>query len=338
MKTYQKRFLFIFIILFAVIFSVIAFNIMANAADDDEVTANPSGAYLKYTVDVNKKDSQDNPNLAHNFMAIRKLDYVIQEGDMLEYDIYITVDEKGWGAIDGVLSGYGESIRDLGLSDTNGVGVHTGNDLSGYAFEQWYHRIIPFGLTEDESDKPTVGRTLKQIQLAMHPESSENDYQGIALYDNIVITNNGEVKFVIFKDESDFVPEEVKKVGTPLGSKGTIEMFVFTPEEEQAFKDAEEAKRIEEESREAARLEAEASKEASREQASIDASVAESEAANNTSPIDENNTAGAAENNNIEADGGSTMNISLVIIAAVGIPVLIVIVIFIVVSRKKGGR
>ena len=199
-----------FIVLFAVIFSsfIFMFNFTINAADEEEVKANPSGAYLKYTVNVHK--TLEGNNLAYHFITLRKFDYVIQEGDMLEYDVYLYIDETGWGAIDGEISGVGV-IRDSGMRDLDGTGIHTGQDLSGDAFEQWYHRMIPFGLTEEENgDKYTVGRTLKQIQLAMHPSVEENDYQGVVLYDNIVITNNGEVKLVIFRDESDFIPEEVK--------------------------------------------------------------------------------------------------------------------------------
>jgi len=323
-----------FIVLFAVIFSAFIFLFNFTVSAEDEVKANPSGAYLKYTVNVNKKE--DGPSLAYHFITLRKFSYEIQEGDMLEYDVYLYIDEKGWGAIDGEIAGVGV-IRDSGMIDLDGTNIHTGNDLSGFAFEEWYHRVIPFGLTEDENgDKYTVGRTLKQIQLAMHPDSDELVYTGVVLYDNIVITNNGEVKLVIFKDESDFIPEEVKYSHSQGLKKddAKVECLVFTPEEEQAFKDAEEAKikaaeekaQKEQESREAA--------EASKEQASIDASIAESEAANNTEAINE----AATEDGSATEDDGD-MNMGLVIGISVGVPVFMFIIIMIVViSKKKGGK
>ena len=323
-----------FIILFAVIFSVFALNfsvLTVSAEEGDE--PNPSGAYLKYTVNVEKKE--DDPRLAYHFMTLRKFDYVIQEGDMLEYDVYSYIDEKGWGAIDGDISGVG-TIRDSGMSDTEGNGIHTGVDLSTSCFEEWWHRVIPFGITEDENEeKYTVGRTLKQIQLAMHPESDEDVYTGVVLYDNIVITNNGEVKLVIFRDEGDFVPEEVK-FSHGQGVKrdaGTIECLVFTDEEMQAFKDAEEAKIKEQESREAAKAEAEAAKQASIEQASIDASIAESEAANNTEAINENpaNDSGSSS----DKDDGGGLPVGLIIGIIAGVVVIIAVVIVIIMSGKK---
>ena len=324
MKTVKK---ISFVILFAMIFSVAMLTLSVTAADD-EAKANPVGAYVKLTVNVSKKDSQDNPNLAYNFYTLKKLDYVIQEGDMLEYDVYTSIEERGWGAIDGEVTTLG-TLRDAGLSDIDGNGVHTGTDLSSYCYEQWYHRIIPFGITEDESDNFTVGRTLKKIMIAMHPEGDENDYQGFALYDNIVITNNGEVKLVIFKDAADYVEADVRFSHSMGTDKGLVECLTFTAQEEQAFKDAEEAKIKEIASREEAKSIAEAEKEASREQASKDAAIAESEAAaNSTAAIDEPTTAA-----NSSDDGGNRTMI--IIMSAVGGLLVIVVIIVIITSISK---
>jgi len=318
-----------FIILFAIILSAFAFNFAINAAEE-EVKANPSGAYLKYTVNVNRKDGD---NLAFNFTILKKLDYVIQEGDMLEYDVMSLVNEGGWGNIDGDIEKVGV-LRDSGVLDTLGNSNHTGTDVSEYCYDQWWHRAIILGVTEEENgEKFTVGRKFKNIQLAMHPNNSAEDiYTGVVLYDNIVITNNGEIKLVIFRDEADFDPAEVKFSHNKNNEgKGSIEMFVFTAEEMQAMKDKEEAKIREAEEKEKAKAEAEASKEASREQASIDASVAasiaEEEAANRTEPITE------PADSNASAEGES--NILVILICAIGIPVIFVIVIVVVVVSKK---
>jgi len=324
------------IILLAMILSALSFNFAVNA-ENDEVKANPSGAYLRYTVNITQKT--DN-SLAFSFTVLKKLDYIIQEGDMLEYDVMSLIDEGGWGAVDGDIASVGV-LRDSGLKDTEGNGVHTGFDLSEFCYDQWWHRVIILGVTEEENgDKYTAGRKFNNIQIAMHPQMSEEQYQGVVLYDNIVITNNGEVKLVIFKDEGDFDPATVKFSHSQNADKGLIECLVFTPEEEQAMKDKEEAKIKEQESREASKIEAEISKQASIEQSSIDASMAasisEEEAKNNTDAI----TAAENENENgsESPETESASYLLVIIIAAVAVPVVVVIaVVVVVVSKKKNG-
>ena len=276
-----------FIILFALIFSCFA----GFAVNAEELKAEPSGAYLKYTIDVNKPEDE---NLAYHFMTIlRNIDYVIKEGDLLMYDVYSYIDEPGWGAIDGEISGVG-SIRDSGLRDLEGGSVHTGADLSANVYDQWYRRAILLGVDEIDSDKPTVGQTLRTFQIAMHPSVSDNDYQGIVLYDNIVIVNSGEIQYVIFQDEGDLDPDSFR-LSHRQGAAGTLEVLVFTPEEEQGFKDAAERKIQEEIAREASR-------EAAREQASIEASERESQR-----QAESEAAAAAATDaiNELAADGGS---------------------------------
>ena len=323
-----------FILLFAMFLSVFLFDFTVNAADEEEVKANPSGAYLKCVAVVNKPDTTDKM-IAHCSYVIKKTDYVIQEGDMLEYDVYIDFDEYGgFGTLDGDISNLGTSMRDApGMSDQNGMGVHIGTDLREYAYDQWYHRVINIGTTQEEAERFTVGRTLKNVQFGVHPSSPEPfDFTATVLYDNIVITNSGEVKYVIFRDEGDFNPEEVKKIGSEFVT-AMVECLVFTDAEMQAFKDAEEAKIREEESREASKAEAEASKEASREQAKIDASIEASiEEANRTEAINEPTV-------NSASDDGGGMNMGLIIAIAAGAVVVVIIIVLIAVTgRKKGGK
>jgi len=177
-----------FIVLFAVIFSVFMLNFTISVSADDEVKANPSGAYIKYTVDVNKKED-DSPDweLAYNFFNIKTINYTIEEGDVIEYDVYISTDEGGWGHVDGNANTSTGNLRDTNASDTDGNGIHTGFDLSGDAykddpFDEWYHRRLEIG----DNDNCT-GKTIKQFQIAMHPRNDEPEYQGYVLYDNIVI-------------------------------------------------------------------------------------------------------------------------------------------------------
>jgi len=248
---------------------------------------------------------------------------------MLEYDVFSYVDEAGWGAIDGDIVGAGV-LRGVPTTDTEGNGIHTGVDLSASCYDQWWHRVVILGVTEEDADLYTVGRKFSNVQIAMHPGSGEDGIEGVVLYDNIVITNNGEVKLVIFRDESDFDPDSVRFSHCQGTDKGKLECLVFTDAEMQAFKDAEEAKIREEESREASKAEAEASREASREQASIDASIAasisEEEAANATeAPTESKN------------EGG--LNLGLIIGIAAGVVVIIVVIVVIAVTgKKKGGK
>ena len=320
-----------FIVLFAVIFSAFftVFNLTVSA--DDDTKANPSGAYIKYTVNITKKDNgAADWGLAYNFFNIKKIDYVIEEGDVIEYDVYINTDEAGWGHIDANTST--GNLRDTGASDSDGNGIHTGQDLSGSAygddpFGEWYHRKLEVG----DSDN-CVGVTIKQFQIAMHPNNDEPEYQGYALYDNIVITNNGVVKLVVFKDESDWIPEQVK-LNHQKDCKAEVECLVFTPEEEQKFIEVAEAKRIEEESKEAARIEAEASKEASREQASIDVSIEASiEEASRTETINE------PADSESDDEGGMNTGLIIIIAAAAVVIIVIVVVLIIATGKKKDGK
>lgn len=172
--------------------------------------AKPSGDYLCYTVDI-KKPAGD--TLSYAFTRLKKLDYIIQPGDTLEYDVRIITDSTGLGAIDGEIKDLGRSIRDNGFSDQNGQGIHPGMDLRSNALDKWWHRSIKISL--DEADAPdasnvTVGKTLTELQLAIHPDSSDySELETVVYYDNIVITNGGEEKLVIFRDEADFNSSDV---------------------------------------------------------------------------------------------------------------------------------
>jgi cobalamin biosynthesis Mg chelatase CobN len=197
---------------------------------------------------------------------------------------------------------------------------------------------------------------MEYFQICSHPQNSELQYQAYVLYDNIVITNNGAEKYVVFRDEADWpsaeksldivdpaagVEREEKQLtlSHQKDCSAKMELLVFTQEELDAFAAAEAAKVAEEASREASKAEAEASKEASREQASIDASVKQSE---------EEAAAAAAENGDGAAAGGATetpkeaktddeggSNMILIICIAGGGLVLVIVIILIAVTGKK---
>ena len=318
----------------------IFFSLTAAPVAAQETKPNPSGAYLKFTVDVNKAD--DEMPLAFNYYYIKDFEYVIQEGDKLEYDVWLSIEETGWGHVDGDISypGGRANMRDnSNFQDQEGTGFHTGQDISFYAYNRWFHRIINLGVTEEEavdSSKSTVGSTLHFLQLSMHPSVDENNYQGYVLYDNIVITNNGEVKFVIFQNADDLNPEEMR-LSHNRGSASTVEILVFTDEEMQSFQAEEEARIRAAEEREAARLEAEAQRQAEAEER---ARIAEEQAAQQAEAEleAENND---AENDTpiaptLESNADDSNGISPIIFILIGI-VLVVVIIIILLVKKKGG-
>ncbi|MCL2099806.1 MAG: hypothetical protein FWH24_05150, partial [Oscillospiraceae bacterium] len=247
--------------------------------------AAPEGAYLKFSVDVDK--SNEDGDLAFNYHIIaQNLGYVLQDGDTLEYDVWLSIEETGWGHIDGDIGG--SNLRDRGFVDHEGTTFHTGQDISFSAFESWWHRSVRLGFSEEEAnmegiDAATEGKTLNSIQLSMHPAVSEDLYSGYALYDNIVITNNGEVKLVIFQNEGDLDPESFRSSHS-RGSTGAVEVLTFTQEEMDGFAAAEAEKIRLAAEREAARIaaqeerEREAAEEAERAEAERLAAEAEAEA------------------------------------------------------------
>jgi preprotein translocase subunit SecF len=135
----------------------------------------------------------------------------------------------------------------------------------------------------------------------MHATSDELEYMGYAMYDNIVITDGaGAVKLIIFRDAADW--DGTTMQSHVKDSTSTLECLSFTQENLDEFLEAAKAKMAEAISREAAKAGEAASKEASREQASIDASIRQSEqeleeaaAKNKNDEISEERTEAALE-------------------------------------------
>lgn len=322
MKSFVKIFAAVFIAA-ALVFALPpgpAFTAKAASGDKPD----PSGAYIKYTVDVKKPEGE---TLAYNWFTMKKLDYVFEKGDLVEYDVMFNFNETGWGHIDGAITGCEATqvFRDMpGVTDQNSVRLNTSLDLSDYAYAVWYHRVID--VTENED---LIGVKWVNFQIGCYPISDELEYQCVTMYDNIVITNNGEVKLVIFKDEADWPETRISNISTSY-CKAKLEMDVFSREDLDAFRAAEEAKAAEVASRAASREEANASREASREQASREASEQASIEAGIEADAKESeqeaNSQAAGENG-----GGSPV----LIIAAAGFAVIVVIIIIAVASSGK---
>ncbi|MCL1793170.1 MAG: hypothetical protein FWG34_04810 [Oscillospiraceae bacterium] len=303
------------------------FNVGAAADSKPE----PSGAYLKFTVDINKPEGE---NLAYDFKDFKKIGYTVEDGDMIEYDVWCSSEFEGFGAVDanGVTNVGSNNLRDIaGLEDQNSVGMHTGRDMSEYAYDRWYHRVI------DLSVDDLIGQTIDWFQIACHPgNDTENlEYQAYVLYDNIVITNNGAIKLVIFKDEGDW--DGNTRQSHNKDCKGTLEMLTFTQAELDGFAAAEEAKAAEEASREASREAAKAEAEASREQASIEASIKQSEeeaAAAAEKAGDDAENGDAPAKNAGDSEEGSNL-VLILCIAGGGLALIVVIILIAVGGGKK---
>jgi len=311
---------FALIILSALLLSAFSFTAAAQAE--------PSGAYLKFSVDVDK--TNEDGDLAFNYyFIVQNLGYVLQAGDTLEYDVWLSIEETGWGHIDGDIDG--ANLRDRGFSDHEGTNFHTGQDISHYAHNQWWRRSVELGTEE------YAGGTLNSIQLSMHPSVPDDLYSGYALYDNIVITNNGEIQLVIFRDEGDLDPDAFS-LSHQRGSTSTVELLIFTQEELDAFAEAEAEKiRIAEE-REAERIAAAEE----RDRLAAERAVAEAEEAERIAAEQAEAERLAAEQAEQPDTGtsGSTpetdddgLNIGVIIGIAAG--VIAVIVIIIIIARKK---
>lgn len=162
-----------------------------------EKTAEQEGAVLQLELNINRDPSS---SITYFFLNILDINYVVQPGDVLEYDVKLGSDMHGMGHVDACL-GKDLWLRDMGVLDTDGKNCHPQGDLRTEAFGQVYHRTMRIG------DKLS-GRTIETIMLAAHPDSNAYEFyeNGTYLiwYDNIRITNNGEVKVLIFADAADF--------------------------------------------------------------------------------------------------------------------------------------
>ena len=299
--------------------------------------AEPGGGYLKFIVDVNKSD--DDGTFAYNYFIIKNIEYVIQEGDILYYDVFLEREEKSWGHLDGWTSPNGgetkNNLRDnsANITVTDGSGLHTGTDISDVAYQNWYRRGYMF-----EGDLP--GQLLGQIQVSMHADVPENNYQAVVLYDNIVIVNKGEVKLVIFQNVGDVDPADTEnsfRLSHARGSTSNVEVHEFTAEDMARFDALVQAKAEEAASKEAAKASEDLSRAESREQASIEASkkLAEEEAAAAAEAAAESDASEAAGGSDSKSDSDDGPNMILIICIAGGGLVLVIVIILIAVTGKK---
>ena len=97
------------------------------------------------------KVDYDGTGAAHlSYVRLGWLTPEIQEGDYLEYDVWLTDDVSGVGGLD--FSGEGSRYcRDWDeFKDTNGIKGHPSADLSDYAYGKWYSRKVKLAAVVEE--------------------------------------------------------------------------------------------------------------------------------------------------------------------------------------------
>lgn len=161
-----------------------------------------------------KLDSQTDMQMAMIRCKIADLDYEIQEGDVLEYDVKISQPCNGFGFLDGTIDGAGRLSNMIYCTDQYGILASPEDSLAVQGGGRWLHRIIGIDIPYCSYDaaKNTTGKILEDLHLIAQP-TKINGYFAyddvIVYYDNIVISNNGKVKLVIFCDQDDLQMSEI---------------------------------------------------------------------------------------------------------------------------------
>ena len=167
--------------------------------------ANPRGDVLALKATL---DSQTSMQMAMIRCKIAELDYQIQEGDVLEYDVKISNHSNGFGFIDGMVKGAGRLSSMIYCTDQYGILASPADSLAIQAGGQWMHRIIGIDIPycSYDASKNTTGKMLEDLSLIAQPTKINGSFKQddvTVYYDNIVISNNGKVKRVIFCDKED---------------------------------------------------------------------------------------------------------------------------------------
>jgi len=159
-------------------------------------------------------------------------DYEIQEGDVIEYDVKISVPSNGFGFVDGVVSQIGPLRTQGNCQDQFGISASTSKNLASIAGEKWVHRILGLDVSYNTHNMElnTPGKILRELCLLAQPYKINGSFQHTDVtvyYDNIKITNNGEVKLVIFESESDLKMAPV--VMTQQNGLARVTVETYTP-------------------------------------------------------------------------------------------------------------
>jgi hypothetical protein len=125
-------------------------------------------------------------------------------GDFLEYDVFIpNTSTNKRGSVD--IEFVGAALRDTaGAVDQNGVAAHPNADLSAYAANKWYHRVITIPAS-------LAGKNVESVELA------SDGFTGTAEFyvRNIRITNGG-VPRAVFHNNTKIANFNLEKFGSYL--------------------------------------------------------------------------------------------------------------------------
>jgi hypothetical protein len=169
----------------------IAFNTNASMGIADingNLLAYPTGEVLSLTV-----TNDSSSNLHYCYMKFSNTQYTFQAGDYIEYDVRILNNSSYIGGIDCITKD-GLCFRSSSeWMDQNRL-LGTGDDLSGKAYNTWYHRKLAV-------PNNFIGKTSSYWDVA---GISQVQGKYAALYDNVMVTNgSGTQKEVIFRSLED---------------------------------------------------------------------------------------------------------------------------------------
>lgn len=125
-------------------------------------------------------------------MRISTASYIFQQGDAIEYDVYLHSDHAGVGGLD-ISTTEGAAFSDSrDWVDKNGLIGRPDADLRSRAYLRWYHRKLPV-------PEAMVGKTSASWELSIEGNFAANDVPA-AMYDNIYVTRNSAVAFTVYAD------------------------------------------------------------------------------------------------------------------------------------------
>lgn len=112
----------------------------------------------------------------------------IQNGDTLEFEIYIENDANEYRASIGAAISDGSNLRDKNIVDQNGLRTHPSDELTGYADNKWYARVF------DLSSLSGLSLNNWTVGIEADTQSLTHAYYRKAFIKDI----NGNIKFTIY--------------------------------------------------------------------------------------------------------------------------------------------
>ena len=128
----------------------------------------------------------------HAYVDVWKGSMTIEAGMFLEFQVAMFSGNPVFSGSVDLHTTDGSTLRDSGASDQNGIGAHPATDLSEYARDRWYHRMI--------SLDALAGKELDGVMIGTN--SDEHAAGMFRVYiDNIQITDAEYVLASIYADE-----------------------------------------------------------------------------------------------------------------------------------------